>query len=160
MAVPKITEFLDHYLTVAVNALDPVPGKQFILAGSEVPWDQCDCNGQVWARVSNVQPITGVTKASGYPCTVNWWELTLAVGVLRCVAVPSDSGKLPSGAKMTLDGHQASDDLANLIQAIICDPLTYNIASGAPIGAQGGCAGSEVTFIVRIKPCDCDEEEP
>ena len=151
----KVKEFLHHYLDVVVAALDPVPGKQFVLAGGEVPWDQCDCNGQVWSRVVNLQPVVGNTKANGQPCTVLHWEFTMAVGVIRCVAVPTESGKLPGGARMTQDGDRAALDLAAMIQAVVCDPLTYNVTSGVPLGALGGCAGSEVTFVVRLAPCGC-----
>ena len=154
--VPKVKEWLHHYLDAAVAALDPVPTKQFILAGGEVPWDQCDCNGQVWARVVSLNPVLGPTKANGQPCVVQHWDLTMAIGVIRCVAVPSDSGKLPTGPRMTQDGDKAADDLARLVQAVVCDPLTSTIQGGVPLGAQGGCAGSEVTFGVRIKPCGCD----
>jgi hypothetical protein len=153
---PKVKEWLHHYLDAAVAALDPVPTKQFILAGGEVPWDQCDCNGQVWARVVSLNPVLGPTKANGQPCVVQHWDLTMAIGVIRCVAVPSDSGKLPTGPRMTQDGDKAADDLARLVQAVVCDPLTSTIQGGVPLGAQGGCAGSEVTFGVRIKPCGCD----
>lgn len=155
MAAPQIKGWLHHYLDLAVAAVSPVPGKKFVLAGSEVPWDSCDCNGQIWSRIVNIQPIVGTTKANGQPCVIRFWEVTLAVGILRCVAVPSESGKLPTGTRMTTDGDQAADDLANLIQAIVCDPATYNVTQAAPIGAQGGCAGSEVQFIIRLNPCDC-----
>ena len=156
MAAPDIQGALDHYLAVAVAALDPVPGKQFVLAGNEVPWDQCDCDGQVWSRVVSMVPIIANVKANGQPCTVLRWELTLAVGVIRCVAVPAEgSGKLPSGAKMTLDGHKAATDMANLVQAVLCDPNTLTMPGALPLGAQGGCAGSEVTFTTKLTPCNC-----
>lgn len=156
MAAPNLSGFLDHYLAIAAAALTPVPGKQFVLAGGEVPWDQCDCNGQVWSRIVNVQPIFGTSRANGQPCAVLRWEVTLAVGVIRCVAVPSQNGTLPTGVKMTADGHQAADDLANLMQAVLCDPLTSSVNSGQPVGPGGGCAGSEVEFLVKLNACDCE----
>lgn len=156
MTAPNVSGLLDHYLAVGVAALDPVPGKQFVLAGAEPPWDQCDCDGQVWVRLVQIVPAIGVRKANGQPCNVLHWETTLAIGVIRCVAQPATSGKLPSGAKMTLDGHQFAADIANLTQAIVCDPLTAGSVIAGPIGPQGTCAGSEVAFAVRLKACECD----
>jgi hypothetical protein len=159
-ATLDINGLLDHYLAVAVAALDPTPGKVFVQPGGEVAWDQCDCDGQAWSRLLEVAPVVGSTKANGMPCGILYWNLQMAVGVLRCVAVVNDRGVAPAAAKITADGHKFGADAANLLQAVVCDPQTVAIVGVTPLGPLGGCAGSEVLFSVRVQACACPEVTP
>lgn len=154
MPAPDFAAYLDFYLALIGGVLTPTPGKMFVQPGEEVAWDQCDCNGQAWSRLVNAVPVYGTSKANGIPCVVRW-DVTLAVGVLRCVAGPTDKGTLPKGETITADGHQFAADIATLMQAIECDPGVYRVLEAVPLGPQGGCAGSEVRFLVRLAPC-CD----
>lgn len=151
--------WLDQYLAIAVGALDPKPGKTFIQPGGEVAWDQCDCNGQAWARLVTAVPVLGQTLARGMPCGILAWDLQLAVGVLRCVHTVTDRGTFPTGAQITDDGHQFGEDAANLLQAVLCAPHTRQIIGLSPLGPLGGCAGSEVLFVVRVAACACPDED-
>lgn len=154
MAAPDFKVYLDHYVEQIKVSLDPVPGKVFVQPGDEVAWDQCDCDGQAWAKIVNVVPVLGTRKANGVAC-VEWWDVTFGVGVLRCVKGPNQRGVLPTGAQITADGHRFADDLVALMTMVECDPYVRQIVQATPLGPQGGCAGSEVQFIVRVQPC-CD----
>lgn len=152
MPAPDFNAYLDHYRDLVGTTL--TPGKLFVQPGELVAWDQCDCNGQGWSRLVNATPVYGSPKANGIPCVVRW-DITMAVGILRCVTGPTDKGTLPSGAQITSDGHRFASDLAALMQAVECDAFTFRLTEAVPLGPEGGCAGSEVRFIVRVGPC-CD----
>ena len=170
MIKADIRKLLNFYLALAVEALSvpadeeagtpaiPFTGKQFVQPGTEVAWDQCDCDGQIWSRMVRAEPIYDTPKANGIPCVVRW-DVQLAVGVLRCVAQPTQgtNGRviLPSGDQITDDGHRFADDILDLMTAIECDTSKYRVVEAVPLGPNGGCAGSEVRFIVRVTPC-CD----
>ena len=152
MSALDFKAYLDHYVDLLGEALDPVPGKVFVQPGDEVAWDQCDCDGQAWAKIVNVLPVVGTRKADGRVC-VQWWDVTFAVGVLRCVAGPNQRGVLPNAKQITADGHRFADDLVALMGMVEGDSYVRQITQATPLGPQGGCAGSEVQFIVRVQPC-------
>lgn len=145
-----------EYAALAAGALSPAPGRLIVIQpGAEVAWDQCDCDGQAWARIITVTTPEMRVKASGLPCGVSWWNVLMAVGVLRCVSPMADDGEPPSAAAVSADGGRFTADLSNLLQAVGCAPRTQSIVEGVPLGPQGGCAGSEVRFMVRVPVCGC-----
>lgn len=150
----NLGSWMDYYLTVAMAGLEPAPARQIIQPGTEVAWDEC-CDGMGWVRLLNVQPTPTATKANGMPCGIQWWNIQLAAGVLRCVDVVDDRGVAPTAEQITADGHEFALDASNLLQAIVCDRYTYQVSGVTPVGPQGGCAGSEVQFIVRVPACQC-----
>lgn len=152
MSAPNFTTYLTHYRDLIAERLEPTPGKVFIQPGGEVAWDQCDCEGQAWARFVTATPVLGTRKANGQSC-VEWWDVTFAVGVLRCVKGPTQRGILPSGEQISADGERFATDLVTLMTAIECDGFVRQIGQALPLGPSGGCAGSEVQFIVRVQPC-------
>ena len=154
-----LNAWLDSYLAIGVGALTPAPGKTFVQPGGEVAWDQCDCDGQAWSRLLTASPVLGATLARGMPCGILAWDLQLAVGVLRCVHTVTDRGTFPTGVQITGNGHQFGADAANLLQAIVCAPYTRQVLGVSPLGPLGGCAGSEVLFVVRVPACPCPEED-
>ncbi|QGJ92696.1 hypothetical protein QDA04_gp26 [Microbacterium phage Megan] len=152
MAAPDFAAYLAHYVALVGTALTPTPGKLFIQPGEQVAWDQCDCDGQGWARLVSATPTYSTPKANGIPCVVRW-DVQFAVGVLRCVAGPTNKGSLPTGAQITADGVRFAEDMLALMSAIECDQYVYRVLEAVPLGPQGGCAGSEVRFTVRVQPC-------
>ena len=153
---PDITALLSYYLQVTTGALgtetNPYKGKSFIQPGGQVAWDECDCDGQAWSRFVQATPIYDTPKANGIPCVVRW-DVTLAVGVLKCAAGPTVRGVLPTAEQISAGGVTFGDDLTMLMHAIECDPMTYRMTGATPLGPEGGCAGSEVQFVVRMAPC-------
>lgn len=152
MAAPDFNVYLDHYLAAASAALTPTPGKTFVQPGEEVAWDQCDCDGQAWSRLVTAVPVYGERKANGKRCVVRW-DVTFAVGVLRCVKVPNARGVLPTGPQITEDGHKFAADMLALMTMVECDQYVDSVLEAVPLGPQGSCAGSEVRFTVRVQPC-------
>jgi hypothetical protein len=151
---PNFAAYLDHYMALVGSSLTPTPGKLFVQPGEQVAWDQCDCDGQGWSRLVRAEPVYGTSKANGQVCVIRW-DVQFAVGVLRCVSGPTNKGALPSGAVITTEGHTFADDFAALMQAVECDQYVHRVLEAVPLGPEGGCAGSEVRFIVRLSPC-CD----
>ncbi|AWY06040.1 hypothetical protein SEA_ROBSFEET_33 [Microbacterium phage RobsFeet] len=154
MPAPDFKVYLDYYRDLMSATLDPVPGKVFVQPGAEVAWDQEKCDGQAWSRIVSMTPVLGTRKANGQAC-VQWWDVTFAVGVLRCVANLTNRGKVPTADQITADGHQFADDLVAILTAIECDQYVRELTGVFPAGPQGNAAGSEVQFIVRVQPC-CD----
>ena len=152
MAAPDFKVYLDHYLDLIAAKLTPVPAKVFVQPGGEVAWDQEKCDGQAWSRIVSLAPVIGTRKANGVAC-IEWWDVTFAVGVLRCVANVNNRGKVPTAAQITADGHEFADDLVTLLTAIECDEYVRQVTGVTPLGPQGNMAGSEVQFIVRVQPC-------
>lgn len=160
MAADLIGPVLAEYVTNAVATLDPVPERVIVYQpGEEVAWDEC-CDGQLWGRVVSVDPGPIQPKANGLPCGIPWWSVTLGLGILRCVAVVNDKGTPPSAAKITEDGAQMLADLATLQEVVACTGKTATVVSWTPLGPQGGCAGGEWVFTVRIMACGCPDPYP
>lgn len=123
--------------------------------GLRLPWDEC-CDGQLWARVVNVQPATSSNpRAVSAPCGVLFWNVTIGLNIIRCVATVNDQGQAPKPEQIDKDGQEMLNDLATLQQVILCHPKTRSILSWNPLGAQGGCAGGEWQFTARIDACGC-----
>ncbi|QDF19046.1 hypothetical protein SEA_BUSEPHILIS_31 [Microbacterium phage Busephilis] len=154
MPAPDFKVYLHHYRDLAEAALNPTPTRVFVQPGAEVAWDQEKCDGQAWSRLVSMTPVLGTRKANGVAC-VEWWDVTFAVGVLRCVANLDNRGRIPTAEQITADGDQFADDLVALLTAVECDQYVRQLVGVQPAGPQGNAAGSEVQFIVRVQPC-CD----
>lgn len=161
MATDQIGPVLAEYVAAATAALSPMPERIITYQpGAEVAWDGC-CDGQLWGRVvtispGGVQPI----KANGLPCGIGHWDVTLALGIIRCVGVVNDKGKPPTAERITNDGAQMLADLAALQEVITCLGFTRTVVAWTPVGPQGGCAGGEWTFTVRLGGCGCPDPAP
>lgn len=126
--------------------------------GARLPWDEC-CDGQLWARVVNVQPVvTQQARGISTPCGVMFWQVTVGLNIIRCVATVNDAGQAPPADVIEEDGQLMLDDLATLQQVILCHPDTRSILSWTPLGAQGGCAGGEWQFTARMGVCGCESQ--
>lgn len=161
MAVDQIGPVMSEYIDAAVKALPVKPGRVIkYQPGEEVAWDSCCDGGQLHARVVTIQPGPTVAKANGLPCGIPHWDVTIGMGLLRCVAVVNDKGKAPSAAVITSEGEQMLNDLAVLQEVITCLGKTRQVVAWTPQGPQGGCAGGEWTFIVRLQACGCPDPAP
>lgn len=140
--------------------LDPPVCESFVGLGGTVTWDQCagDCggaNGQLWANLQSIDPITGESSAGS--CQTYLW--TAEVGVVRCVATVNDAGEPPSGFVKETDAQQQGVDADLIFQALTCcKPLPENIAdvelvSWSPLGPNGGCAGGVWTVRGALSVC-------
>lgn len=150
-----------RWLACAVESLDPPVGRAFVAPGLEVAWDDC-CDGQVWVRLLQLAPVVSqqLRKANGrHQCAVDIWEVTAAIGVVRCVHSMKDDGTPPTPEEITADGLQMAEDMQNLMSAIQCcvEPTTF--VRWNSTGPAGGCSGGEWQFVVRIAGCGCVEVE-
>lgn len=156
-------------LDAAAAALHPAVGRAFIAPGAEVAWDDC-CGGQVWSRIVELVPAQAYANqaASGgfggavpQPCGVIMWQLTFAVGVLRCASTLDDTGVPPSPAVLTREANQITQDAADLAEAMQCvlAPQTERLRMirWDALGPQGGCAGGEWQVAVILPACGCPD---
>lgn len=119
------------------------------------PEDNCEdeevaCS-QLWVRVIDVQPLPGAIEGwEGDSCGSSL-ELTLEVGILRCVEVPDD-GEAPTATDVLLAALQAMADM----RAILCAALgcevweALHIGQWVPSGPLGGQYGGIWTFTVEF----------
>jgi len=117
------------------------------------PEDDCDedevaCS-QVWVRVMGVQ-VTDLTTGFGGSCG-GTTELTLEVGVIRCVEVP-EKGEAPTATDVLVAAMQAMTDMRTIqCAALSCDVWeSIEIGSWAPFGPLGGQYGGTWTFTVEV----------
>jgi hypothetical protein len=158
------TEPLDFIAPVLVGivnesfeAVNPEPSRVIhIQPGAEVAWDESCGGGQLWGRVVTIAPATGTQPRSSAPCGVLYWNVVMAVGLIRCVAGLKSDGSPPSPSELSADGLQMVRDLQAIQQVILCHPQVSAITNWLPSGPQGAYAGGEWTFVVRIGVCPCD----
>lgn len=159
--IAGLSELLDVTLACAVEAVDPIPGRVLLAPGAEVAWDSC-CDGQLWVRVVSVQDaseLTGVVRRADGSCPTSVWEVGLGVGVLRCSPSVDDRGRAPSASALSENAAQIAQDMLALSRALLCCaelPRPRGL-SWTPLGPEGGCAGGEWTFSVRLPACACEE---
>lgn len=134
-------------------------GRQFLAVGASATWDQCDCDGQLWVRVSNLVPSgrpwpQPLPAAS--PCTPEVRAVTMHLGVIRCIATVNDRGQPPTALEVTNDGINALTDAACLYDFLTAlEPPTVGLGmlrvdGWQPLGPMGGCAGGEWTITVGV----------
>lgn len=142
-------------LECAAAGLTRPAGRVALYPGGEVAWDQCDCDGQLWVRLTEMERA-GDGDRNGTPCGPLLWKATLGVGVIRCVGTLDDQGNSPPTNRLNMDTLQMTQDMSDLAVAMTCclspqleesrlQMLTWN-----PLGPQGGCAGGEWVFTVLV----------
>lgn len=152
---------LDYYRTSIAAAFDPMPSRTIVQPGAEVAWDACCPDGQLWVRIVRIEPILPtVPRADGNFCAQLGWRAFLAAGLIRCVAVVDDRGRAPSAEAVTNDGLKLAADIFPLQQAIACAGYTQGMGIWTPLGPQGGCAGGEQEFTIRLDACGCPDPAP
>jgi hypothetical protein len=142
------------------RALVPRPLRVIpVYPGAEVAWDSC-CEGQLWGRVVSIQPHTGANtgRSAAPPCGVLWWNVTVAVGILRCIATLNDAGEAPRPAALAADGVQMLADLTVIQQVLLWHDSVAAMIAWNPLGSQGGCGGGEWQATVRVGVCGCGPE--
>jgi hypothetical protein len=149
----KFGPVLESLLLCASNALAAcdVPASRVSLSpGATVAWDDCCDGGQLWVRVVSIAPAQ--TQDCGYT-TLN---MTVGVGIIRCVSVLDDNGGPPLPAELTADTLVSTLDASILLQAIVCCDLPgvnnrgIRVPTGTPLGVEGGCAGWEWTMTIPV----------
>lgn len=152
---------VDHAGDLAINRVCAVPG--------DIVWDSCEC-GQL---VISENRRYGSTKfASEEPdldaeCGEPVLTVDFTLSLTRCVPTMDDAGNPPDCAALSVAAHQLMKDKADLRLAVMCCLTTmydthangllgFIIQAQETIGPSGGCAGSELNFLVGFpNPCGC-----
>lgn len=143
------------YATEAARALEREgrPADRALVSFSPPTWDSC-CEGMVWARIVGIEPQNNQQGAAGpNPCGIHGLTVNLAVGVLRCVSTVDSKGRAPKPTDITDEALTQIDDLQALRDGILSIDRTRTLDSWEPLGPQGGCAGGEWTFTIRVDNC-------
>lgn len=125
--------------------------------GVNPAWDS-SC-GQVYGRVVQAVPVTPDQRGLGAGCGVLFWIVTLGIAVTRCVTQPTVSGQriaLPAAARVSADGVAIIDDMITLERVVTYAERTRSVVIIQPLAEQGGLAGSEILFTVRLDALACD----
>lgn len=160
MARDLTSSVLRDLLALTTAALDPAPSRAFVAAG-DVAWDDC-CDGQTWVRLTTITP----QPPTGQNCQINWWDLAVEVGILRCAHTIDDAGRAPAPYDLTTEAGEQGRDLWALNEAIVCYateiPSVVRVDMGAwtPSGPEGGCVGGAWAATLRVHPCGCPSGSP
>lgn len=125
-----------------------------IWPGQQVAWDNC-CAGQLWVRVLSITPY----PPQNQPCRIQWLDVTVGVGVIRCVNGLQDN-RVPTPEETTFDGEGMTDDAFTLLGALTCTelpnvlPKSLSVIAGTPQGVEGACGGWEWTARFKLNLCD------
>lgn len=152
----KIGPALAELLDLVAPALDPMPARRFVAAGTEVAWDEC-CEGQLWARVvemvrpeqaSLARPKLG--SRPGEPCG-DVFTIRVGIGVIRCAATFDSNGKPPKADTLSTEAFQVYVDQAAISQALQALGKAGLVQDRwEPLGPDGGCVGGEWTIIMNM----------
>ena len=139
-------------ITEGLHSIPNPPARIVQSPGALPAWDDC-CEGMGYVSVQSVE-----ASGPNGNCGPALWQITLAVGVLRCAAVLDDSGAAPSPREISADAAAAVVDLHNVAAMLHC--LEYQgaravVQSWTPQGVDGGCHGGQWTAVMRIPACGC-----
>lgn len=148
---------LDDLLDAAERALTTPIGRVVRAPGTTPAFDDC-CDGQLYTRLMLVQPIMGQQRrsAAGVQCDIIGWSAQVALGVVRCAAAVDDYGNAPSAAAVSANGQDASQDMSDLAEFLMCRGVAQ-IERWQPIAEQGGCHGGEWVFRIEVEHCGCPD---
>lgn len=150
-----LADYIGRAESAFVAADRPVPRVVPVAPGTTPAWD--DGCGLMYSRLVSVTPVvdTQMRGNSVMPCGINFYIVTVAIAVVRCVAVVDDAARAPTAAQVYADGSAMLADLETLEQVIRCAPTTRSIISAQPLPEQGGLSGIEWIFTLRLPACDC-----
>lgn len=111
--------------------------------------DEAFCS-QAWVRVMSVTPTHVGESFDGGDCAAVL-QLSLEVGVLRCLDTPED-GAAPSASQVLVAAMQSMSDMRAIYCAAMACEVWDSIASGGwnPTGPMGGQYGGIWTFTVAV----------
>lgn len=146
------------------------PGRQCLLLPTQtIPWDNCDCGGQVALAIQTVYgstrfPTPADATRDWSPCGPPWQVAQVMVSVVRCVPTMDDQGQPPTCAAELAAALILEADRTAVRQALACC-LTglkdagviggWALNPSTTVGELGGCAGVETTFLIALRSCLC-----
>lgn len=145
-----LAPFLHKILNAAEAGLTESPPKRVILMPGDPVWDQRD---QLWVRLVSITPYypqSRVRSAPGLACGVAAWDLTFALGIIRCVGTVDSRGLAPKAGVMTRDAENMLGDAGALGKVLTKAEEVSEIVVWNPLSPQGGLAGGEWTARARV----------
>lgn len=156
-----------------VDALDQTPAgapdrQCLLLPTQSIPWDNCDCGGQVALAIQSVFGSTRFptpeTGKDWEPCGPPWSVTQAVVSVTRCLPSMDEQGNPPTCDEYLTAAIILENDRTAVRQALACC-LTemkqaqvvgaWSLGSSVTVGESGSCAGSETTFMFAQRSCLC-----
>jgi hypothetical protein len=146
------------------------PDRQCLLLPTNlIPWDNCDCGGQVALAIQSIYGSTRFPQPADASkdwshCGPPWAVAQVLVSVTRCVPTMDDQGQPPSCTASLAAAYTLEDDRTAVRQALACclQDLKDTQVIGAwalnastTVGEQGGCAGVETPFLIGVRSCLC-----
>lgn len=148
-----VTGILTKVLSTVENGLSSPPGMTIVQPGSDVA-DDGNCQGQLWIRVVDATPIFKKNVPGVCPYG---YQITVAVGIFRCIATINDRGRAPSPDQITMDGINAVTDMVEIARSLQClEPADIdsnvqkaNVGNWTPLGPEGNRAGGEWQYVIQ-----------
>lgn len=151
-----------------------------LVPSSVIPWDDCgcppgggdsDCAGQVALAITRVygsESFPSPIAKSFRKCNHRYDVAEVLVSVTRCIPAMNADGTPPTCAEELAAAVMLDNDRTATRQAIACCLAGANQAhpswlSEWSIGdtrllpEQGGCGGSETTFLIGVQSCLCPD---
>lgn len=152
------------------------PDRQCLLLPTAViPWDSCDCGGQLALAIRRVYGSQLFAQESANPtewnrCGPRFWVVDVLVSVTRCITGVDEAGNPPPCATALAEAYTLENDRTATRQAIACcleqmrqtRPPVLNVqawvlGASVTVGEQGACAGVETSFLVGVSACACPD---
>lgn len=163
-----------------VDALDQTPAgaperQCLLLPTAVIPWDGCDCGGQVALAIRRVYgaqifPQETANPTDWHRCGPRLWVADVLVSVTRCVTGIDQNGVPPPCDVALAEAITLENDRTATRQAIACclqqmretrPPVlgvqSWILGASATVGEQGACAGVETSFLVGVAACACPD---
>lgn len=157
-----------------VSALEQTPtgapDRQCLLLPTfTIPWDDCDCGGQVALAIQQVygsDTFPAQFTGGWHPCGPRWSIVQALVSVTRCVPGMDDQGNPPSCPAELAAAITLENDRTAVRQALACclrdlqqarPPRigNWSLLPSVTVGESGQCAGVETVFLFSIPACLC-----
>lgn len=131
----------------------------YLVPGDSIVWDSA-C-GQLTCRLDTLVPHSTNKTARLTACSIDYWVATLEITYLQCVSALDDSGKAPSGEKITEDGLAIAKSMRLMLEALTAlkndegDSVWSGPPSWQPNGPNGGMGGItwKIPFQIDATPC-------
>lgn len=134
------------------------------LVPGNIAWDGCNC-GQLALTIQNIFPsVVFPTPAEDDPttsgCEVTQLAVRALVSITRCVPGPTNTGQPPTCASLLASALEQQGDAYAVRRAVACclsemkrtrRIWDWRIGSSNFVGPEGGCAGSELSFVFLLK---------
>lgn len=171
MASPAtlVADASEAILDCVVASLDESPAQSparaYISVG-EPAWDDC-CDGQVAVWWSLVYPSSTFPDSDTRPvqCPSPITAIEFQVEIVRCAPGPDQNGVGPSVEALMESARLTDLDARAVWLGVMCCLRTHKehpdnwssiVAGQVPVGPEGGCVGSRLTFTVGvIDGCGC-----